>query len=298
MPSKDPIPVYRHFNHSLLHLHLPPASASKLYHVFKWEYTKDIAIHYPASRQQYFDITFFVKARFTHHLNTNKFSIINHSLHFLTPGQAEQFDTTTMQRASGFGMYFMPSFLFGTLQQQKLERDLSFLKNGNRNVFYLTPAQSAILQQIFENAITESNLLNDDIVRHYLVILLYKIKAFGLPQANRRKESFVHNKLVLEFEKMIRQTYLEPIKINDYAARLHVTTRTLSDAVQKETGKTPKQLLQEMILTEAKLLLLHSSMQVAEISAQLNFHDTPHFTRFFTKETGLGPQQFRKAQEQ
>lgn len=298
MPVKETIPVYRHFNHSLLHLHLPPPPANKPYHVFKWNYNTDLPIHYPASRQQYYDITFFVKASFTHHLNTDTFSMRNHSLHLLTPGQAEQFDTTTMQRATGFGMYFMPTFLFAAVPQQKIEKDLAFLKNGNRNVFFLSPAQSAILQQIFENTIAESNLNNNDIVRYYLLIMLYKIKTFGLMNGSQRKETIIKNSLVLQFENLVREAYLKHTKIADYAGMLHVTTRTLAEAVRKETGKTPKQLLQEMILLEAKLLLLHSSMQIAEIAALLNFHDTPHFTRYFTKAAGQTPHQFRKLQVQ
>jgi AraC family transcriptional regulator, transcriptional activator of pobA len=296
MLIKQSIPVYTHFNQSLSHLHLPKVTENKLYHVFKWNYDAYLPIHYPASRQQYFDITFFVDASFTHHLNADSFSMINHSLHILTPGQAEQFETNTMKRVEGFGMYFMPEFLFGIISQQRLEKDFSFLKNGNRNVFYLTPAQSIILQQIFENLMSESNLFNDDIVRHYLLILLYKLKSFELLQDNRTKTMSIHSSLFSQFENLLRQTNYENTNISNYASILNVTPRTLSEAVQKETGKTPKQFLQDMIFLEAKILLLHSTMQISEIATKLNFHDTPHFTRFFTKVSGITPLQFRREQ--
>jgi AraC family transcriptional regulator, transcriptional activator of pobA len=294
MSTNQSIPTYAHFNQSLAHLHLPKVNENKLYHVFKWNYDSDLPIHYPASRQQYFDITFFVDASFTHHLNSDAFSMINHSLHILTPGQAEQFDTNTRQRVAGFGMYFMPDFLFETITKQRLEKDFSFLKNGNRNVYYLSPAQSVILQQIFENLISESNLFNDDIVRHYLLILLYKLKSFELLQDSPTQTTSIHNSLFSQFEKLFRQANYENTNISNYASILNVTPRTLSEAVQKETGKTAKQFLQDMIYLEAKILLLHSTMQISEIATQLNFHDTPHFTRFFIKVSGKTPLQFRK----
>jgi AraC family transcriptional regulator, transcriptional activator of pobA len=292
--GKKPIPEYNHFNHSLAHLHLPATSLAKLFHVFKWNYTEDLPIHYPSSRQNYFDITFFVRAKFTHHLNTDAYPMVNHSLHLLTPGQVEQFETTTLERESGYGIYFMSDYIFRSVSKQKIEKDLPFLKHGNRNVFYFTPAESLILQQIFETMIAESSFANDDIVSYYLFILLHKIKSFtenkeSVPAYNRSSK-----KLVFQFESLLKQHYLEQTNISSYAKMLHVTARQLADTIQKETGKTPKQLLNEAILLEAKLLLRHSNLSVSEIAWHFNFHDVPHFTKFFTKTAGVSPQQFRK----
>lgn len=292
--GKKAIPEYDHFNHSLAHLHIPSTSLNKQFHVFKWNYTVDLPIVYPSSRQNYFDITFFVRAQFTHHLNTETYPMVNHSLHLLTPGQVEQFETTTLERETGYGIYFMPDFIFQSANKQKIEKDLPFLKHGNRNVFYFTPAESLILQQIFERMITESRYANDDIVSYYLLILLHKIKSFSENKESVSTHNRSTKKLVSQFENLIKQHYLEQTNITSYARMLHVTARQLADTIQKETGKTPKQLLNETILLEAKLMLLHSSLSVSEIAWHFNFHDVPHFSKFFTKTAGVTPQQFRK----
>ena len=84
MIHKKQIPTYSDFNESLQHLHLQSyiTEKQKLFHIFKWHYTTPSQpIIYPLSRQEYYDITFFVKADFTHHINAVKYSLKNNSLH-------------------------------------------------------------------------------------------------------------------------------------------------------------------------------------------------------------------------
>lgn len=294
--AKKIIPEFNHFNQSLDCLQLPLAPDGRSFHAFKWHYKKDFLIEYPSSRQSYFDITFFVKARFEHRLNTDTFDMVNHSLHLLTPGQVEQFKTTALKRAIGYGLYFLPNFLFSKGSEQYLKKDFPFLNHGNRNVFYLTLAQSLEVQQIFETLIKEAEVNNEDIIRQYILVLLYKLKYFTNERTAIKKGKDVSkNSLVFRFQEMSNLHYLEHLKVNTYAKRLNVTPRRLCEEVKKETGKTPKESLNEMILMEAKLLLLHSSMTVSEIAWHLNFHDVPHFTNFFANNLDLTPQQFRKA---
>jgi AraC family transcriptional regulator, transcriptional activator of pobA len=296
MPAKTSIQEFNHFNQSLHHLHLPSDNKERGCYVFKWNYTEDRPIIYPVSRQTYFDITFFVEATFTHYLNADAFPMCNHSLHILTPGQAEQFETTTLQRKTGYGIYCTPAFLFETTPRQKIEKELPFLKNGFRNVFYFSPAQSLIIQQLFETMLTEQSQKQYHIVAYYLLILLHKINDFAHTSISAIKQGRgAGNALGRRFESLLKQHYLDQNKVSWYANMLQVTTRQLTEALQQETGKTPKQLMQELILLDAKMLLLHSDLRVSEIAWRFQFHDVPHFTRFFTKVTGLTPQQFRKA---
>jgi AraC family transcriptional regulator, transcriptional activator of pobA len=291
------IPLYKTFNQSLAHLHLPISKPDAAFHVFKWQYTENKPIDYPLARQAYFDITFFVSAKFTHNINTEHFPIINHSLHILTPGQTEWFQTQTMDRPAGFGIYFKPEFLFGYIPQQQLEADLPFLKDGNRNTFYFTPNQSAQLQKICKAMLAESENNADGyaLVRQYLLLLLYKIKQFHKHDVVAQKQAVSKAATVTSiFKTLLKSNFTKQTNMAFYAKQLAITPSQLNAYVQKETGKTPKQLLLQTILLEAKLMLQHSDKNISEIANQFNFHDLSHFVNFFTKATGLTPQQFRK----
>jgi AraC-like DNA-binding protein len=40
-------------------------------------------------------------------------------------------------------------------------------------------------------------------------------------------------------------------------------------------------------------LLVHTNLSVSEIANQLNFEDQSYFTKFFKRETGITPIQYR-----
>jgi len=58
-------------------------------------------------------------------------------------------------------------------------------------------------------------------------------------------------------------------------------------------GKTPKQLIDERILLEAKRLLVHSNDPGKIIGLSLGFDEPTNFNKFFKKHTGKTPSEFR-----
>ena len=297
MPKEQSIPIYKDFNHSLKHLHLEPVSVDRPFHVFSWQYTENRKISYPLSRQDYYDITFFLEADFSHQMNASVNRIRNHTLHLLTPGQAEHFETKTLCRPSGFAVYFKPEFVFATAQRRLVLSELPFLKASRNNVFYLTPQESADIQSLFIKMMEEQQrgIMAADIIRHYIFILLYKLKYLkqkplvpAIPQQNPTMS------LADRFEELIEKNFLRISTIDQYAALLGVSPGHLSETIKKKTGKSPKQILQEAILLEARLLLKQNNLSISEISFQLNFHDAPHFSRFFKKHQQQSPLEFKK----
>ncbi|MEM6455430.1 MAG: helix-turn-helix domain-containing protein [Acidobacteriota bacterium] len=78
-----------------------------------------------------------------------------------------------------------------------------------------------------------------------------------------------------------------------YARALNVSVAHLHDQVRRTTGRTPGQLLRSHTALEARRLLAHSALRVSEIGHRLAFDDPSYFSRFFRRETGLSPGQFR-----
>jgi AraC family transcriptional regulator, transcriptional activator of pobA len=54
-----------------------------------------------------------------------------------------------------------------------------------------------------------------------------------------------------------------------------------------------EQFIIERILLEAKSLLTHTELNIAEISHNLQFDEPTNFSKFFKKYVGLTPLQFR-----
>ena len=79
-----------------------------------------------------------------------------------------------------------------------------------------------------------------------------------------------------------------------YADRLAMTPDRLNDHVKRVSGVTAGHLIRQRVLTEAKRALVFTAQPIQEISHDLAFADPSHFARFFRKQTGMTPQQFRE----
>jgi AraC-like DNA-binding protein len=93
---------------------------------------------------------------------------------------------------------------------------------------------------------------------------------------------------------LIEQHYCTLHSPADYAARLHVTAKTLGRIVRDQLGTTPSDLIRNRILIHAKWQLLHTLKPVKEISRELGFSDELYFSRLFKKATGHSPTFFRE----
>ncbi|MBQ3788458.1 MAG: AraC family transcriptional regulator [Bacteroidales bacterium] len=79
-----------------------------------------------------------------------------------------------------------------------------------------------------------------------------------------------------------------------YAERLFVSQSHLGAVVRGSSGMTPLQWIDRALIREAKLLLHHTAIPVAEVAEHLGFATPSFFIHFFHKNTGTTPLQFRK----
>ena len=63
---------------------------------------------------------------------------------------------------------------------------------------------------------------------------------------------------------------------------------------KKETGKTPQEHIQAKIIDLAKESLAGTDNTINEIAYQLGFQYSQHFNRYFKRNVGKTPSQFRK----
>lgn len=80
-----------------------------------------------------------------------------------------------------------------------------------------------------------------------------------------------------------------------YADRLCITPQYLSKVVTLVSGNTVSHWINKAVVLDARILLKETSKSISEIAEALNFPNDSFFCRFFKRETGLSPTQYRKA---
>ena len=94
--------------------------------------------------------------------------------------------------------------------------------------------------------------------------------------------------------KLLEENFRKERHLDFYAARLAMTADRLNDHVKRATGVTAGHLIRQRVLTEAKRSLVFTSQPIHEIAYDLAFSDPSHFARFFRKQTGTTPHEFRE----
>ena len=113
----------------------------------------------------------------------------------------------------------------------------------------------------------------------------YGVNHQKLPRQEELVQKFFH--LLKDYGKIEH-------KVSFYADRLHITPQYLAIILKQQTGKTTHKWIAEALIIEAKILLKHTQLSVAQISDTLNFCDPSAFGKFFKTYTKITPFQFRK----
>jgi AraC family transcriptional activator of pobA len=99
---------------------------------------------------------------------------------------------------------------------------------------------------------------------------------------------------VQALRELVEDQFRSERQIGFYADRLNMTADRLNDLVKRATGVTAGHLIRQRVLTEAKRELVFTNRAIHDIAYDLGFSDPSHFARFFRKQTGMTPQDFRQ----
>ena len=99
--------------------------------------------------------------------------------------------------------------------------------------------------------------------------------------------------LVDRFRDLLDERCRSGWSVERFARELAVSPAKLRAACLAVSEQTPRQLLQERVLLEARRALTYTDLTIAQTAYQLGFSDPGYFSRFFSAHTGESPQGFR-----
>ena len=127
---------------------------------------------------------------------------------------------------------------------------------------------------------------------------LLEIFLIGLIRESRRKDASAEktrlpSPTATEIVSYIDDNFLEKITIDELAFLFRTNRSTLCKEFKKTTGKTLVGYINEKKLALAKTQISDTDKTFTEIAEEMNFESIYYFTRFFKKQTGITPKEYR-----
>ncbi len=124
---------------------------------------------------------------------------------------------------------------------------------------------------------------------HTLMVLLstYRHELNETLQDTSRQLSSQFNNAVIEHYRQSRE-------VSFYARMFHFSPKYFSTLIKQETGVSAGEWIDRYVILQAKALLdRRHDLTIQQITVQLGFSEQASFSRFFKKQTGLSPTEYR-----
>lgn len=246
----------------------------------------------------FYEIIWFQEGRGTHTVDFQNYPVRPNTLFFLAPGQVHHFDGSSDYK--GLTIKLCTDFMRTQGEGSDLFLKYDVFHTFDRIPYYMvddTVAQQlAVLVKDMEAELeAEGEFGHLDIIRSLLKIFLIKVHRYGTREGEVRLDELKpSHRLFVQFRQMVENEFTRLHTVQEYADALHVAVRTLNKCVNDCTDKSPLAFINERIILEAKRLVRHTDMMFKEISYELGFEDSSYFVKFFKRQTGYLPSDFRE----
>ena len=126
-------------------------------------------------------------------------------------------------------------------------------------------------------------------LKRYLILCTRLFKA-----QEHYPDKKIESDIIREFNFLVEENFKTKHSVADYAALLNKSPKTLSNIFSKIGSKTPLQYIHERKMLEARRLLRYSELQIQEIAYEIGYEDIQTFSRFFKKQEGVSPSNFKE----
>jgi len=267
---------------------------SQQFQIEVFDANRHFAVKYP-HRHDFFEVLYLAKGSGFHVIDGNKYEIQPPCVFFMSPGQAHKIEFS--QDIEGFIFIFTPEFYLLDYNNQNRLIEFPFfftIRQDNPPLVLQNKADVGFLEELFKRGIDElkkEEKASIAFIRSLLNLILNFCAAHY--KADENVLDGKSHMLVKRFYQLVEENYTKNLSVAQYADLMAMTPNHLTQTVSRLTGKTSSQVIKAKQILEIKRLLVHSSLSVTDIATSLNFPDQSYFAKFFKRETGLSPMQYR-----
>lgn len=246
-------------------------------------------------RVNFYDIIWIQKGKPIYVVDFNRIEIQSSTIIFINKSHVQYFET--FDDCEGFIMPFTDSFLCRSATETSFLYNSLLFNNPVNAAFIEIDSSDLLISNLFSSIIGELESDPDESKYYILQSLLFafllkceqKYLQTGLSDIHDRTEW----NTAIQFRNLIDQNFSKDRSVTFYAGKLNISEKSLLRSTNSVFGKSPKEVIHERLLIEAKRLLLHSSANTKEIAFTLGFDEPTNFVKYFKKYTQKTPLEYR-----
>ena len=261
-------------------------------------------VEMPLFRCNFFRVVFFTNPGVSFQLGEERLESSTNSVYFSYPGKLESW--RTRQKIHGYLVCFTREFLQTEGNETALSRQFPYFNFEAAPILQLQSPEAEQLKGHLHAMIHEIGSAHPDrfeMIRlslmQYLIALrrLYHISNQQLTDSVRNSHKILHSfrkALDHHFEQLALGEAAVTPSVSLMAEKVFLNASYLNTTIKNLTGKSASSHIKEKTLLEIKSYLLHTDLQMAEVSHRLGFTNVSYFNRFFKQATGLTPSAFKQ----
>jgi AraC family transcriptional regulator, transcriptional activator of pobA len=247
-------------------------------------------------RDHFYNIFWYQKGKATHVVDFKPIQVKANTILFVNKHRVQMLDPK--DGYDGKFLLFTDSFF------DRYPGDMRYLNN---NILFndllgepvLHVKSNSPIISVFNDIETELSRPGDSVQYELLHNLLHNLLLMA--ERERRKSGFIEIRkgeeldYTILFKNLLEDKFSTTKMVAEYAGLMAVSVRKLSKATLTTIGKSPKELIDERVILEAKRMLVHTNNSIKEIGFDLGFDEPTNFIKYFRKHEGKTPIEFRKS---
>ncbi|UII26933.1 helix-turn-helix domain-containing protein [Fulvivirga maritima] len=253
-------------------------------------------------RPNYYNFLFSKDGDGSYTIDDHAFPVKNRTVYFTNPGNFRTFEWTRLTDARL--ITFDEAFLKEYTDSDIFEK-FPYLLTETVRPRVLTQDQFARVERLYnliEQEFLSPSAFQNKVIGSLLVGLLWIIKEYCYLDYNPIYEGNRSSQIVKDFKLNVEQYFKEvlegrmeqPMRVQYFADQQNLHVNYLSNVISNKTGKPMLYWINEKAISTAKILLQNPSLSIKEISNQMGFLESAHFSNYFKKQSGDSPATYRK----
>ena len=142
----------------------------------------------------------------------------------------------------------------------------------------------------------ETHLYRSLIIRNEVLSLFLDLDNSRANKYGDREIELSHAELLRErFRELLVEKCRQHRDVGFYAQELCVSGDYLSRIIREHDGGSAIKWITNAVITEAKYMMRQPGKTINEIALEMNFPDQSTFGKFFKKQTGVSPKEYKKS---